>query len=55
LRAHAPIGYRSLAWSSSERSFNRVKQWRGLAARCDEHALIYRGTLVLVAIMLWFR
>jgi transposase len=35
--------------------FNRLKAWRGLATRYDKHALIYRGGLVLAAILLWLR
>jgi len=38
-----------------ERCFNRLKAWRGLATRYDKHALIYRGGLVLAAILLWLR
>jgi transposase len=36
-----------------ERCFNRLKGWRGLATRYDKHAVIYRGAVVLAAIMLW--
>jgi transposase len=36
-----------------ERGFNRIKQWRGLATRYDKHAVVYRGGVVLAAIMLW--
>ena len=38
-----------------ERSFNRLKDWRGLATRCDKHALSYRGGMVLALIVLWLR
>jgi len=34
-----------------ERFFNRMKNWRGLASRCDKHALVYRGGVVLAAIL----
>lgn len=36
-----------------ERSFNTVKQWRGLATRYDKLAIVYRGAAVLRAITLW--
>ena len=38
-----------------ERVFAHIKQWRGLATRYDEHAIIYRAGLVLASIMLWLR
>lgn len=38
-----------------ERSFNTLKQWRALATRYDKHALIYRGAVVLAAILTWLR
>lgn len=38
-----------------ERSFNLLKQWRGLATRYDKHATIYRGAVVLAAIIVWLR
>lgn len=36
-----------------ERAFNHMKNWRGLATRYDKHAVVYRGGVVLAAIMLW--
>jgi len=36
-----------------ERVFNGLKHWRGLATRCDKHATVYRGALVLAAALLW--
>jgi transposase len=36
-----------------ERSFNTVKQWRGLATRYDKLAIVYRGAAVLRAITIW--
>lgn len=36
-----------------ERSFNRIKDWRGLATRYDKLAITYRGGVVLRAITLW--
>ena len=34
-----------------ERSFNALKQWRGLATRYDKLAITYRGGVVLGAII----
>jgi len=36
-----------------ERAFNHMKNWRGLATRYDKHALVFRGGVVLAAIILW--
>ena len=36
-----------------ERFFNRMKNWRDLASRYDKHALVYRGGVVLAAILDW--
>jgi putative transposase len=36
-----------------ERSFNIVKQWRGLATRYDKLAIVYRGAATLRAITIW--
>jgi transposase len=36
-----------------ERAFNGFKHWRGLATRYDKHAIVYRGGLVLAAVLLW--
>ncbi len=30
-----------------------MKNWRGLASRYDKHALVYRGGVVLAAILDW--
>jgi putative transposase len=38
-----------------ERSFNTLKNWRGLATRYDKLAVIYRGGAVLAAILIWLR
>ncbi|MDJ0396613.1 IS5 family transposase, partial [Rhodococcus sp. G-MC3] len=38
-----------------ERSFNAVKQWRGLATRYDKLALTYRAGALLHAVFLWSR
>ena len=36
-----------------ERSFNKLKDWRGLATRYDKYAQTYRGGMVLASIVLW--
>ena len=38
-----------------ERSFNTIKQWRGLATRYDKLAIVYRGAAVLRAITVWLK
>lgn len=38
-----------------ERAFNQFKNWRGLATRYDKYALVYRGGLVLAAILMWLK
>ncbi len=38
-----------------ERAFNTLKNWRGLATRYDKHALVFRGGVVLAAILIWLR
>jgi hypothetical protein len=38
-----------------ERSFNALKNWRGLATRYDKLAVIYRGGAVLPAVLTWLR
>jgi len=36
-----------------ERSYNRFKQWRGLATRYDKLAVIFRGGAILCSIIIW--
>jgi transposase len=36
-----------------ERAFNRLKQFRDLATRYAKRAVIYRGSLVLIAALIW--
>ncbi len=36
-----------------ERSFNTLKQWRGLATRYDKLAQTYRAAAVLQAVFIW--
>ncbi|MFC9178220.1 MULTISPECIES: IS5 family transposase [Streptomyces] len=38
-----------------ERSFNVLKQWRGLATRYDKLAIVYRSAPVLAAVIVWLR
>jgi putative transposase len=51
-----PVGFDAETYKDRnvvERGFNRIKNWRGLATRYDKHAVVYRGGVVLAAIMLW--
>lgn len=36
-----------------ERCFNRLKQWRDLAAHCAKCACLYRASLVIIAAVIW--
>ena len=36
-----------------ERSYNQLKQWRGLAPRYDKLALVFRGGALLRSIFIW--
>jgi len=38
-----------------ERSYEKVKQWRGLATRYDKLAVIFRGGAILRSIIMWLR
>ena len=38
-----------------ERGFNRLKQWRGVATRCDKYALTYLGGVTLAALVVTHR
>ena len=38
-----------------ERSFNRLKQWRGSATRHDKYALTYLGGLTVAALVTYHR
>ncbi len=38
-----------------ERFFNRMKNWRGMASRYDKLAVVFRGSVVLAAIVDWLR
>ncbi len=55
-RGGRPVGYNVQDYKNRnvvERFFNRMKNWRGLASRYDKHALVYRGGVVLAAILDW--
>lgn len=57
-RGGRPVGFDASDYKNRnvvERSFNLLKGWRGLATRYDKHALVFRGGLVLRAILLWLR
>jgi len=38
-----------------ERFFNRIKHWRAIASRYDKHATVYRGGIILAAIVDWLK
>jgi transposase len=38
-----------------ERFFNRMKNWLGLASRFDKLAVVFRGSVILAAIVDWLR
>lgn len=38
-----------------ERFFNKIKQFRRVATRYDKTAVMFKGTLVLVGIILWLK
>lgn len=46
-----PVAYRDR--NVVERSYNALKQWRGLATRFDKLAVIFRGGIVLRSIIIW--
>lgn len=55
-RGGRPVGYDIEDYKNRnviERFFNRMKNWRGLATRYDKHALVYRGGVILAAILDW--
>lgn len=57
-RGGRPVSYDRIDYMGRnvvERFFNRLKNWRGLASRYDKHALVYRGSVVLAAIIDWLR
>lgn len=57
-RGGRPVSYDAMAYKGRnvvERSFNALKNWRGLATRYDKLAVTYRGGAVLAAILSWLR
>ena len=57
-RGGRPVGFDARDYKGRnvvERCFNQLKNWRGLATRYDKHALVFRGGVVLAAILLWLR
>ncbi|MET8340643.1 transposase [Streptosporangium canum] len=57
-RGGRPPGFDTEAYkqrNTVERCINRLKQWRGLATRCDKLALAYQAALHLAAILKWVR
>ena len=57
-RGGRPVGYEVEDYKAPnvvERFFNRMKNWRRLASRYDKHALVFRGSVVLAAILDWLR
>lgn len=57
-RGGRPVSYDTELYKQRnvvERSFNLLKQWRGLATRYDKLAIVYRAGAVLAAIITWLR
>jgi putative transposase len=55
-RGGRPVGFDAQDYKNRnvvERAFNHIKNWRALATRYDKLALVYRGGVVLAAILLW--
>ncbi len=53
-RCGRPVGYNIEDYKNRnvvERFFNRKESWRGSASRFDKHAVVYRGGVVLAAIL----
>nr|WP_277626461.1 IS5 family transposase [Arsenicicoccus piscis] len=57
-RGGRPVGLDAADYKNRnviERSYCHLKQWRGLATRYDKHAVVYRGAVVLNAVIAWSR
>ena len=55
-RGGRPPGFDATAYRQRnvvERSFNRLKNWRGIATRTDKTARNYRAGIVLAATLIW--
>lgn len=53
-----PVGFDAADYKNRnviERFFNRIKNWRAIATRYDKHAVVYRGGIVVAAILDWLR
>jgi transposase len=53
-----PVTYHPIEYAGRnviERFFNRLKNWRGLGSRYDKNAIVYRGGVVLAAIVDWLK
>ena len=53
-----PVSYNAERYKDRnviERSYDQLKQWRGLATRYDKLAVTYRSGTVLRSIILWLR
>ncbi len=56
--AAGPVSYDTERYKDRnviERSYEQLKQWRGLATRYDKLAVIFRGGATLRSIVLWLR
>lgn len=57
-RGGRPVGFDEQKYKGRnviERSFNNIKNWRGLATRYDKLALTYRAATLLAAVCAWLR
>ncbi|KLO64217.1 transposase [Dermacoccus sp. PE3] len=55
-RGGRPVNFDAVDYKNRnviERSYCHLKQWRGIAARYDKHALIYRAAIVLHSVITW--
>ena len=55
-RGGRPVNFDAVDYKNRnviERSYCHLKQWRGIATRYDEHALIYRAAIVLHSVITW--
>jgi transposase len=57
-RGGRPVTYDQVTYKGRnvvERSFARLKQWRGLATRYDKLAIVYRAAALLAAVITWLQ
>ncbi len=55
-RGGRPVGLDAAAYKGRnviERQYAQLKQWRGLAARYDKYAIVYRASVILKAELAW--